>query len=307
MHPCTLPYACLCPEVQCKGVLQACWLSGSHAAAHKQHTLARMSLTLFPTAVCRYWATHGNERAMPPNESMLSSAASMAVNFTEDTTPEQLKKPTRNRPVPLIAVLTSKGTASGMVSKYRPPCPIIVASPDDQVLRQAGITFAQIPLKVSSMDISTTELANAAMEVYQAMASKHTEFKVIVLRGRSGPDADVDPVVTVVKAGETGGLKRKGWSTGNSLYSPSGVPIRRPGTRSLRSTLTNLPLITAPLKSARSSKIVCTMGPSCWSEADMSALLDAGMDIIRLNFSHGDHKGHLEVLQRFRKVCYFRI
>lgn len=34
----------------------------------------------------------------------------------------------------------------------------------------------------------------------------------------------------------------------------------------------------------------------------MGKLLDAGMDIIRLNFSHGDHKGHFEVLERFRKV-----
>jgi pyruvate kinase len=53
---------------------------------------------------------------------------------------------------------------------------------------------------------------------------------------------------------------------------------------------------------SRSTKVVCTMGPSCWSEETMGKLLDAGMDVIRLNFSHGDHKGHLEVLERFRKV-----
>ena len=52
----------------------------------------------------------------------------------------------------------------------------------------------------------------------------------------------------------------------------------------------------------RSTKVVCTMGPACWSEETMGKLLDAGMDIIRLNFSHGDHKGHFEVLERFRKV-----
>jgi pyruvate kinase len=50
------------------------------------------------------------------------------------------------------------------------------------------------------------------------------------------------------------------------------------------------------------SQIICTMGPSCWSEEMLGSLMDAGMDIIRLNFSHGDHKGHLDVLQRFRKV-----
>lgn len=31
-------------------------------------------------------------------------------------------------------------------------------------------------------------------------------------------------------------------------------------------------------------------------------LLDAGMDIARFNFSHGDHAGQLEVLERLHKV-----
>lgn len=37
---------------------------------------------------CRYWATKGHEVAMTTDECILSSAASMAVGFTEDTTPE---------------------------------------------------------------------------------------------------------------------------------------------------------------------------------------------------------------------------
>lgn len=107
-------------------------------------------------------------------------------------------------------------------------------------------------------------------------------------------------VVTVVKLGS--GMKGKAWSTANTLLMPSGTPVQRPGTRSLRSTHTSLPLITAPVKNYRKTKVVCTMGPKCWNEEMLNKLLDCGMDIIRLNFSHGDHKGHLEVLERFRKV-----
>ena len=44
------------------------------------------------------------------------------------------------------------------------------------------------------------------------------------------------------------------------------------------------------------------MGPKCWDEQTLEKLLDAGLDVMRLNFSHGSHEGHLEVLQRFRKV-----
>jgi pyruvate kinase len=63
-----------------------------------------------------------------------------------------------------------------------------------------------------------------------------------------------------------------------------------------------LDLITAPVKTPRKTKIVCTLGPSCWSEEGLAALIDAGMNVARFNFSHGDHAGHLEVLERVRKV-----
>lgn len=56
--------------------------------------------------------------------------------------------------------------------------------------------------------------------------------------------------------------------------------------------------------SARKTKIVCTLGPSSWSEEGLSKLIDAGMNVARFNFSHGDHAGHKEVLDRLRKVRY---
>jgi pyruvate kinase len=45
------------------------------------------------------------------------------------------------------------------------------------------------------------------------------------------------------------------------------------------------------------------MGPKCWSEDGIGKLLDAGMDIARLNFSHGSHEAHGEVFDRFKKVA----
>ncbi len=50
-------------------------------------------------------------------------------------------------------------------------------------------------------------------------------------------------------------------------------------------------------------QIVCTAGPKCWDEGPLGSLIDKGLNVLRLNFSHGDHKGHFEVLERFRKVC----
>ena len=54
---------------------------------------------------------------------------------------------------------------------------------------------------------------------------------------------------------------------------------------------------------ARKTKIVCTLGPACWSDEGLAALMDAGMNVARFNFSHGDHAGHKEVLDRVRKVA----
>jgi pyruvate kinase len=53
----------------------------------------------------------------------------------------------------------------------------------------------------------------------------------------------------------------------------------------------------------RRTKIVCTIGPASWSEEGLLTLLNAGMNVARFNFSHGDHEGHKKVLDRLRKVA----
>ncbi len=50
---------------------------------------------------------------------------------------------------------------------------------------------------------------------------------------------------------------------------------------------------------ARRAKIVCTLGPSTDSPERVRALVEAGMDVARLNFSHGEHSEHN---RRFREV-----
>jgi len=52
----------------------------------------------------------------------------------------------------------------------------------------------------------------------------------------------------------------------------------------------------------RKTKIVCTIGPATNNEEMIRELILAGMDVARMNFSHGTHESHLETLNIIRKV-----
>jgi pyruvate kinase len=52
----------------------------------------------------------------------------------------------------------------------------------------------------------------------------------------------------------------------------------------------------------RKTKIVCTLGPATNSEQMITRLIKAGMNVARLNFSHGIHEDHQKMIQAIRKV-----
>ena len=51
-----------------------------------------------------------------------------------------------------------------------------------------------------------------------------------------------------------------------------------------------------------STKIICTIGPACDSPEMLAQLADAGMNIARLNFSHGTHESHGRIIAHIRKL-----
>ena len=57
-----------------------------------------------------------------------------------------------------------------------------------------------------------------------------------------------------------------------------------------------------PSAKARTTKIITTLGPSCNSKQAIIELINAGVDVVRMNFSHGDSEDHLRCAQLVREV-----
>ncbi len=63
-----------------------------------------------------------------------------------------------------------------------------------------------------------------------------------------------------------------------------------------------MPLNKAKNKNFARTKIVCTLGPSNESSEVLVKMIEAGMDVVRLNFSHNSHEWHKEMFIRVRNI-----
>lgn len=52
----------------------------------------------------------------------------------------------------------------------------------------------------------------------------------------------------------------------------------------------------------KKTKIICTIGPASTSERVLKELVQSGMNVARINFSHGSHEEHLQKIKNIKKV-----
>lgn len=67
--------------------------------------------------------------------------------------------------------------------------------------------------------------------------------------------------------------------------------------------MTVFPSAPTPALIRRRTKIVATLGPASADPGTIRELIAAGVDVVRLNFSHGDHPGHATAFARVREAA----
>src|SRR5262245_13116356 len=99
---------------------------------------------------------------------------------------------------------------------------------------------------------------------------------------RSG-SAGCDPIECPGGTGSAGRSERRG-QAGGAGEGDSMRPLRREQLGKVR------------------TKIVATVGPASSDPAVLGKMVDAGVDVFRLNFSHGTHDQHTEQLRAIRRI-----
>ena len=66
--------------------------------------------------------------------------------------------------------------------------------------------------------------------------------------------------------------------------------------------LANLDTDYTPERNYRRTSIICTIGPKTNSVDAINGLRDAGLNVVRMNFSHGSHEYHQSVIDNARKA-----
>eukprot|EP00198_Chlamydomonas_reinhardtii_P006402 XP_001695738.1 pyruvate kinase [Chlamydomonas reinhardtii] len=227
-------------------------------------------------------------KPMPTLECLCSSAVKAAVDMR----------------AALIAVITDTSAPVRALAKYRPGQAIVVVTTRTHVARQCNMNYGCVPLLLRSKDRDAPLDKIVSKIVDFARTQKLAAFQagddqgdqLIIVQGPSNrtfateEDLAEMQFVTRIMGEEASEVCAKLGYTGAD-------------TIAYRSTKVGLDLICGPTDTrTRKTKVVCTLGPKCWSKEGLEMLVDTGINVARFNFSHGSHADHQEVLDRLRLV-----
>jgi pyruvate kinase len=194
---------------------------------------------------------------------------------------------------PAIVVLTKTGAAGRYICKYRPQASILMGSTQDQVIRQSNIMRGVKGFKTTAGK-SVDERIDEVIDQGTKLGLIKPGSPVVAVHGKDG---DSNMVKMIQVAGDLPATRP----------SQTEVTTIRQGEMILPKDMVHLPLEESTVDSfKRKCKIICTMGPSCWDTDKLVQMIDSGLNVARLNFSHGDHAAHAATVGRIREADKLR-
>jgi len=225
----------------------------------------------------------------------------------------------------LIITMTSTGTSARLISKYKPRCPVLVVSRDAHIGAACNLHRGCVPIHYDKEKKPTDDLTdrfifavqagirmglckegdNVALAWgWQSGKSSLTNFRIAVvgqeLNISGPPDQPYQPPESLLKLCQI-----------VPTYEPKPAPVAGPishrGMQALsqdaRCMLEHSAKldIYSPPSALRSTGIICTIGPKTKEVEKLTMLRMAGMNIVRMNFSHGSYEYHGSVIQAARQ------
>ena len=234
---------------------------------------------------------------------------SQVGNFIRDFTPtptgslEAMMCTVAKNAVDLIAgvivVFSESGISPLLISKYRPAVPVIVITSKDQVARHCNANFALIPYKVEKAPLgegNRQRTADAALR--WSVEEGHCQPGSIAIMVQGRCDDGIYPYVsTRIVQDHSSVTTEPPLETCSSSSSDNSEVV------SIRCNAISVDELGRDSHPVRKTKIISTLGPSTSDTYTMSKMLDAGLNIARINLSHQTSGEQLAMLQRFRRVC----
>ena len=229
-----------------------------------------------------------------------------------------------------VITLTSTGTSARLLSKYRPRCPIVVVCRDEHIGAACNLHRGCMPFLYGTpkptdgsadvearfhfgikkaLDVGLCQKGDTVALAYgsQTGVASLTNFRMAVV----GEDFDIDmppsrPLSTPPKL-----LALFATSTGftpppividTGAVSHRGLQAKAQSAICMLDHASKLDIYSPPGEK-RATGIICTIGPGTKAPEKLTMLRECGLNIVRMNFSHGSYEYHGEVVANARKSC----
>jgi pyruvate kinase len=196
-----------------------------------------------------------------------------------------------------------------LAAKYRPGVPVMVVTANRQLAQQCSGVFGLFPYL---MEEPLKNLRDVPGIIEKALAVAVNQYPPLCPKGC---EVIVMNATHVVQKQENEGSELEPLPERQMYFAcaPGQLEMQTADptlpqhynfhTLSMRATSISLSMVTSLHAPPRKTKIIVTLGSRCWDYITLSHMIDAGLDMGKVNLKEGDRDAQRDLLQRFQQVC----